>query len=210
MKRLIYLCFLFSFSNLGAQSLTGVYLPINHFSFKSIFGKIPSYEYLSIKSDLTYYHESFWGSFLDKDSGFYKVFDDTLILYNIVIKNDIKFIDRSITALKSDSLSGKLKIRIIDKRGQGLEGIHFDIYSGSSKNDFQTDKSGSVYTNFIKYDSIVIKHKQYLVYPINKITPELHNQNDYSIELEILRFVVKKDNLYNLKGEVVAKKKIDN
>ncbi len=210
MKRFLTICFLLStILDIRAQTPSGVYMPINHFSLRRlIFGSIPSYSYLSFKNDSTYYWEEFSGCFYTKqETGYWRTFNDTLMLYKPAEKYNGKFIESEVSSIKTDSLKDKLRFEIRYSSEQGIKDLKVVLYSDSITKNYFTDENGIVILKFIKFDSVTFKGDNHFIYPIRRITQDIHNQNDYFIDINQTEFLFKRNKLYTLKGRVVAKRR---
>jgi hypothetical protein len=192
---------------LYGQSLIGYYKPKRHFSFRDLFGKIPSYEYLIVKSDSTYLYNSFWGSFEEQEPGTWRLFNDTLMLYPFNKNKDINIVDHSYEANQIDSITKWIRFRITDLRGLSLKGLKVNFFVHSVIFDKVTDINGDVYFNSSSFDSVIIYGDKYSRYQYFKIPRGLGINNNYIVELKQRKFLFKGNKIENIKGETIFRKK---
>lgn len=190
-----------------AQLQTGRYLPIKS---KSFFGflrpKIPSYLFLDINSDSTYYKESFWGSFLEKQVGTWKTFNDTVVFFakcqdefneTVVLTKNFRYLD---------SLKNKIVISIFDLTFRPVKGFVIELYKDNSVRKFITGNNGMATFDYCRVDSITLKGNKYSQFKTLSFKPDLQIQNFYEIELCQTYYIFKKDYLYNDFGKAIYKR----
>ena len=191
-----------------AQLQTGRYFRINSKSFCGFLKpKIPSYLFLDINSDSTYYVENLWGSFVENENGTWRTFNDTVVLFP---KRKDEF-DRTLVIGKSsrrvDSLNDKITIQVNDMANRPAKGFIIELYKDKLIHQFVTDLNGRAIFDYCRFDSLSIKGNRYTQFEIFTFTPDLHNHNFYELNLYQTFYIYKKDLFYNDLGEKIYKRK---
>jgi len=207
MRKLILFIFLLQFSHaVYSQQITGIYTPKKTFSIRNIFGKIPSYAFLQIKEDSTYYYESFWGSFEnDKEYGRWVFFNDTILMipffrFSDTIKNHL-----DIQYHNNESVKDGTRIRIMNS-GYGLKDIKIKVFKDNEFVVYYTDNEGYSLLKVDKSDYAIIELSNRYDCKDERILFR-KEKNDLVVHLDVRYYIIKRNKLLNLENKFVGKKR---
>jgi len=193
---------------LPGQTPVGTYVPTNQNIISRLFRHIPKYEILQIKSDSTYYYENFWGSFLESESGIWRMFGDTLYTYKTSpIESKLSSAYFDTYASKNDSFPNKCRITVTDTRGETISGLRFIAYMDSIIVDTNLNENGAYMLDYSRFDTVYILGNKYNLFDVIRVSSECCFKNDYIIMLNQRSFLVRKNRIQNLSHKTLFRKK---
>jgi len=209
MNRIIaIISLLFNSVILLCQTPVGNYVPSTNNILSKLFHPIPRYELLQINPDSTYYYENLWGSFVEGESGIWRMFGDTLFTYKtspIESKTSSAYFD--MYASKNDSFPNKSRITVTDTRGATISGLRFIAYMDSIIVDTNFNENGASMLDYSRFDTVYILGNKYNLFDVIRVSSECCFKNDYTIVLNQRSFIVRKNRIQNLSRKNIFRKK---
>jgi len=203
----LVLTLIFYSTFLPGQTPVGNYVPSGQNVLSRHFRLIPKYEILQINLDSTYYYENFWGSFVESESGTWRMFGDTLFTYKtspIGSKASSPNFDKYVS--KNDSFPNKTRITITDTKGTIIPSLRLIAYMDSIIVDTSFNENGTYLLDYSRFDTVFILGNKYNHFDIIRVFPECCFKNDYTIVLNQGSFIVKKNRIQNLSRKTIFHK----
>ena len=162
-------------------------------------GAFINHELLKINPDSTYHYEILWESFLDGESGIWRMFGDTLFTYKASpteSKTSLAYFD--MYASKNDSFPNKSRITVTDTRGASISNLRFIAYIDSIIVDANFNENGAYILDYSRFDTVFIFGNKYNIFDFIRVSSECCFKNDYTIVLNQRSFIVRRNRLQNL------------
>ncbi len=199
--------FLFNSTILLCQTPVGNYVPSSNNVLLKLFHPISKHELLQINPDSTYHYEILWESFLDGESGIWRMFGDTLFTYKTSpteSKRSSAYFE--MYASKNDSFPNKNRITVTDTRGATISNLRFKTYIDSIIVDANFNENGAYILDYSRFDTLFIFGNKYNLFDFIRVSSECCFKNDYTIVLNQRSFIVRKNRLQNLSRRTIFRK----
>ena len=199
--------FLFNSTILLCQTPVGNYVPSSNNALPKLFHPISKHELLQINPDSTYHYEILWESFLDGESGIWRMFGDSLFTYKTSPTESKRFSAYFyMYASKNDSFPNKNRITVTDTRGATISNLRFKAYIDSIIVDANFNENGAYILDYSRFDTLFIFGNKYNLFDFIRVSSECCFKNDYTIVLNQRSFIVRKNRLQNLSRKTIFRK----